>query len=149
MDGEWVEGMPRDRLNKPVCRVMHPEQFWIPLEATDPQNAKWCGYTYTVDLHAVKQRLATGEWYKEGAEHLLAILGQKSTEDGDATYYQQTGDGSFLSRSDLQKEREQAVGLDIVDCPNTLDILKVFARIDLDRDGFEEEVVFHILEETF
>lgn len=142
VSGEWTKlTEPRIRKEGPKPSVIHPTNFYIPTTETGPdaiQDAKWVAYDFEVDRQAINNKIASG-WYRpEEGKKLLELLGDGEKPFTDA------GDNRVDHSNDLRTETERQVGLDSEVTPRTLQMYHVWAREDLDGDGFEEEIQFEV-----
>jgi hypothetical protein len=151
-NGEEFEEVRGTRLNKPVPYAIHPKDFIIPVFETGLdaiQNAKWCGYRYDLDLPLLEKYAASGFYDSETSDKLRRWLAGETDDDKeekkeDRTYFRNAGDGSFQNPDEFQRRREEFAGLTRSESPGTLEMYHIFAREDLDKDGVEEEIEFHV-----
>jgi hypothetical protein len=138
---QWVKKYENE-LGRPAPRAIHPENFLLPIHSKDPQTAPWCGYRYKLRPGQLKLWKTNGFFREAAADQLLA---QFSLPQNVGHLTLPPGD----TRDDLvQKTREEVAGLTRATVPDELDMVHIFARIDIDNDGVEEEVNFHLHERT-
>jgi hypothetical protein len=136
---------PGDKLDKPNLRVIHPKDFLLPFHSTDLQEAPWCGYRYKLRRPTLMLWKDRKFFRSKAARKLLEMLAAPSPRLRAAAQQSGGGDGRF---DRIQETRETVVGLRKTSNPNELDMVHIFARLDIDGDGLEEEVNLHMHEKT-
>lgn len=133
-----------DIANKPVLKVIHPKDWIMPRGHRDIQKSPWVAYRYELREPNLKLWTKRGFFRKDVGEELLKILQpQRSDKKGHLAM----PDGE--SREDrVVQAQERAAGIAQTKNSDSLQMLHVWARIDIDGDGLEEEVNFHIHEKT-
>jgi hypothetical protein len=158
--GGYVEEK-RDLYDHPVTYVVHGKNVYLSVEETDVQKAKYVGVDEYYDPAVVELFIKQEIWSKKQGNEILEFHGQKKAEekrkkDDERNYYNMREDGSFSSdeyggkndRLDRQRRQEasQHEGDDFT--RTAIKLVRVYAREDLNKDGFEEEVEFLIHLET-
>lgn len=129
-----------DAFDRPNPVVIHPKDFLLPIHSTDVQSAAWCGYKYKLGLPQLRLWGESEFFYPDAAARLeteFAGASPKGSPDIKIPVAYNTTDR-------VQEERERAVGITRAKASDELDMLHIFARRDIDGDGREEEVNFHI-----
>jgi len=129
-----------DLLNRPNPRVLHPEDYLQPIHSMDPQTAPWCGYRYKLRLPELRLWKNSGFFTEDAAEQLETFFSGQSQE-GAPQVLIPTGQNTVNT---VQKAREDAAGLSRPKASDEVDMVHIFARVDIDGDGIEEEINFHL-----
>ena len=140
---EFVED-PTDVLDRPNPHVIHPKDFLLPIHSSDLQEAPWCGYRYKLRKNTLRLWDKTKFFRKDAVTLLEAMFSQQ----GDETKANLAIDTAEQRHDKPQEARERAAGIIRTKIPDELDMVHIFARIDVDGDGLEESVNFHMHEAT-
>lgn len=130
-----------DLYDRPNPRVIHPRDFVIPYNAMDVQSAPWCGYKYKLRHADLRLWKKTG-FFREEEAAVLETMFSNTKPDGTPQVTMPTG--SVDQQDDFQREREEAAGFRRLDSTDEIEMVHLFARVDIDGDGIEEEVNFHL-----
>ena len=141
---EWIK-THENELGRPTPRVIHPENFLLPIHSTDTQRAPWCGYRYKLRPAQLKLWKKQGFFTEAEADQLLALF---SAPNDVGHLLHPPGESREMGENLVQKTREETAGLTRSLVPDELDMIHIFARVDIDNDGVEEEVNFHLHEKT-
>ena len=131
---------PMDIYRRPNPMVIHPKDFVIPINATDPQTAPWCGYKYKLRLPDLRLWKTTG-FFRENAADELETYFSGQNKEGEPQTRIPVGQNQVDT---VQKAREDAAGLTRPKTSDEVDMVHIFARLDIDGDGTEEEINFHL-----
>lgn len=149
---EWVKDPDgRELYGRPDLKVLHPENFYIPTHEYGPnaiQNSKFVAFDFEIDYNDIALYEASGEYTKEEAKQLKELLRPTKKKDD---YFKDTGDTrstGYGDRDSLDVERRRNTGLDEEVSTGKLRMYHVWAREDLDGDGYEEEIQFHVHSKT-
>jgi hypothetical protein len=150
--GEYQEEI-RDLYDHPVAYVIHGKNTYFPVEEEEPVDGKYFGFDEFYDIADIELLVRNEEWTKEEGEEILSWLKQRNKENPkeDENWYRTREDGALIGRADdeLDELRRRDAGLEDRDETHGLvRLVRVFAREDLDKDGYEEEIEFLIHRES-
>jgi len=133
----------------PSVRVLHPKDFYVPCYVQTEDEASWCGYSFDLDEQKLRNLISRGLYTKKAGEKLLESLGtDNSKEAAKETYYREY-QGQYASNGDeYDRLVKSLVGVNVERSANALDMVHVYASMDVDGDGIPEEVNFHVHRET-
>ncbi len=139
-DNDVFQEVETDAEGKPGLKVIHPKDFLLPINSTDIQTAPWCGYKYPLKQAKLKSWTKRGFFSKDVGEDLLKEFGLPD-EKGQEGLTIPKGE----ARDDrTQDARERNAGIQRNQVTDELDMVHIWARIDVDGDGLEKEVNFHM-----
>ena len=128
--------------NRPVKHVIHPKDFWS--ATPDVQKSPWCAFQFDIEPGTLKAWRDQNFYNKAAADEVLEAMGalpQIGDKEGD--YFK--GQGSMEPHDDrIARERDQDAGQNRSEEVLQWKVYVVFARLDIDDDKKEEEVVMHI-----
>jgi hypothetical protein len=153
--GEWAEVEARELFGRPDPKVIHPENFFIPIHSHGPQaiqEAPWCAYEYTAGYDQIELWKQMEFWNSDEANDLQKMLRPDEIPDRSEAghYFPDMGDSESapLGRDRLKEYQRDQVGLDREITTDTLRMYHVWARVDTDGDGIAEEINFHVHAKT-
>lgn len=129
-----------DEFDRPNPAVIHPKDFLLPIHCMDIQQAPWCGYKYKMRLGQLRLWRDSGFFLESAAERLEAEFSGAS-QRGEPEVRTPVAH-NVVDR--VQEERERTAGLSRSKSSDELDMVHIFARRDIDGDGVEEEINFHL-----
>ena len=153
-EGNPVASEPRDILDKPVLRVIHPRNFYMPLADRNIQMTPWVGVDEDYDLEEVREKGESGEWYKPQVDALLESLGERTIkaqkrrakEEG---HYRSMGDGRIMHKDEWELEQDRILKANNVENdPGRVRLTRIWCRLDTDKDGIKEDVILVIHPES-
>ncbi len=130
----------RDEEGRPALKVIHPKDWLLPINSTDIQKAQWCGYKYKLKQPKLKLWTKRGFFSQEVGKALLAEFSLSDEEGKEGLEIPKGEEGHDRT----QDARERNVGIVRNQVTDELDMVHIWARIDVDGDGMEEEVNFHM-----
>ncbi len=139
-ENDIFQPIERDVEGRPGLKVIHPKDFLLPINSTDIQKAPWCGYKYKLARAKLKLWTKRKFFRDDVGKELLAEFGvteEKRQEDLAIPKGEEYSDRT-------QDARERNVGLQRNQVTDELDMVHIWARIDIDGDGLEEDVNFHM-----
>jgi hypothetical protein len=139
---DWVME-ERDLYDRPVPYVIHPKNTYISTEDWDLQKTKYFGFDEYWDPSDIKLMGQRGEWNIEAVNAVLDYEKQniKNKEKEEGTYYKTREDGSVTPRDVVDESIKREAGLEVRDHLKTvIRLVRVFAREDINKDGYEEEI---------
>ena len=139
-ENDEFQPMERDAEGRPGLKVIHPKDWLLPINSTDIQKAQWCGYKYKLTRPKLKLWTKRDFFSKDVGKELLAEFGL--SEDG-------VQEGLAVPKGEerhdrTQDARERNAGLQRNQVTDELDMVHIWARMDVDGDGLEEDVNFHM-----
>jgi hypothetical protein len=135
-----------DMYDRPLPSVIHPKDTYISVEETDVHAAKYFGFNEYWDPSNIELMAKRGTWEREFVDKVLDWEKQsiKNKKGESGNYYKMREDGTFHS-DELDKSRRVEAGLEQLDhLRSSIELVRVFAREDVNRDGYEEEIEFLI-----
>jgi hypothetical protein len=148
--GDYVPEF-RDMYDQPVLDVIHGKNVYISVEELDVQKARWVGIDEYWEPEDIEVLRDAGDWNKEEADKILDWHKQKRDESASeaGNWYNLREDGSYIPRDRLDEERREQARLDAHDPSNSkIRLVRVYAREDVDKDRFPEQVEFLIHRES-
>ncbi|KKL56930.1 hypothetical protein LCGC14_2240480, partial [marine sediment metagenome] len=139
-ENDVFQEVERDEEGRPALKVIHPKDWLLPINSTDIQKAPWCGYKYKLNQPKLKLWTKRGFFSKDVGKELLAEFGV-SEEKGHEGLAIPKGEERFDRTQDA---RERNVGIQRNQVTDELEMVHIWARIDVDGDGLEEDVNFHM-----
>jgi len=141
----------RDMYDHPVPYVIHPKNTYISSEDDDIQTTKYFGIDEYWDPSDIALMSTRGEWSKEQVDKILEWEKQKvkKSELGTGDYYRTREDGTVYAKDVVDESIAQEALLEPRDNMKTvIRLVRVFAREDINKDGYEEEIEFLIHRES-
>lgn len=140
-DGEMIETV-EDAFDRPDPMVIHPKDFYLPIHEMDLQRAAWCGHKYRMTLPMLMLWANTGHFDAATAAGLQFLFSGYDSGSG-----LDVPEGHhFVDR--VTRALEDAVGLQRPKAGDYIEMYHIFARVDLEGEGIESEVNFHLNLET-
>jgi hypothetical protein len=140
---DWTED-EHDMYDRPVPHVIHPKNTYISVDDTDLQASKYFGFDEYWDPASIELMALRGEWKREHVDAVLKWEKQdgKNKKGEEGNYYKTREDGTVQSDA-LDQNRRLEAGLEQEDhTRSTVRLVRVFAREDVNKDGYEEEIEF-------
>jgi len=134
--------------NYPAVRVLHPKDFYIPCYIDTEDTSSWCGYSFDLDEQKLRNLISREEYDKKIGKKLLEFLGTDSSREAAKETYYREYQGSYQNPDEYDRLVKTLVGVNPERGPNALDMVHIYAAIDVDGDGILEEINFHIHRET-
>lgn len=146
-DGKSVTKVKRDLFDRPVVHMLHPQNFYMPVRETDVQTSPWCGFDVEYTPDQIRTNIALGEFRKKESESVLKWHKEKTTgelkkDKGNKGYFRRTEDGRILPTAEYDKVMQKVLATRDPYDKHTIQLVRVFARIDTDGDAIPEEVEF-------
>ncbi len=141
----------RDMFDHPVPHVLHPKNTYISVEDADLQKTKYFGIDEYWDPSDIELMAKRGEWSREQVDKVLEWEKQKvPRKKGDEDdYYKRREDGTYAHRDVVDESINREALLEPRDNMKTVvRLVRVFAREDINKDGYEEEIEFLIHRES-
>lgn len=139
-DNDVFEAEERDEEGRPVLKVIHPKDWVLPINATNIQKSPWVGYKYKLKPPKLKLWTKRGFFRKDIGKDLLDMFAPP-TEPDKLNLAIPLGEARIDRTQDA---RERNVGIVPVSVPDEIEMVHIWARIDIDGDGLEEDVNFHM-----
>jgi hypothetical protein len=133
-----------DIAGKPTLKVIHPKDFLLPIHARDAQTSPWAGYRYKLrasTLELWKKR----KFFREDVSDELLETFATAADGSKANITIPIGEQRY---DRVQETAERAVGLTRAKISDELDMVHIYARMDIDGDGLEENFNFHMHEKS-
>jgi hypothetical protein len=143
---DW-EMEERDMYDHPVPYVIHPKNTYISSEDDDLQKTKYFGIDEYWDPSDIELMATRGEWSRKEVDAVLEWEKQKlkRSQVSDGDYYRTREDGTIVARDVVDESLAQEALLEPRDAMKTvIRLVRVFAREDVNKDGYEEEIEFLI-----
>ena len=146
-DGEPGPPMPRDLIDRPVLRVLHPRNFYMPTADRDIQLTPWCAVDEDYVVGDMRMKGASGEWYPKQVDAVLNAHGERTKKEQrraakDDGWYRAMADGRMMNRDEFELEQMRLMRInEMGDDPGRIRLTRVFCRMDTDKDGIPEEVI--------
>jgi hypothetical protein len=147
-DGDPVKSEPRDLVNRPVLKVVHPRNFYMSIADRNIQRTPWCAVDVMYTVEDIRRKVETGEWYKEEANEVLRHIGKRTPqeqrrEQKSQGWFRPMADGRMLAMDEWEQEQLRLMRAgEIEDDPGRVKFVKIWAYIDADKDGIPEDVQF-------
>jgi hypothetical protein len=125
-----------DLLNKPVPHVIHPKNFYMPIEEEDIQLSPWCGFDEYWTDDTIRRAIDDGTFNKADGEAVLEWFGAKTKKDlkktsnAESSYYKLTEDGRHLPPTEWEQELKRVLRAPETAPRNQLQLVRVFARME-------------------
>ncbi len=129
-----------DESNKPVLRVIHSKDFLLPLHSTDIQTAPWVAYKYKLRRATLKLWKKRDFFRKDAAQFLLDMFNIPTDQKQEHLAIPEVTQN--FDRT--QEARDRVAGIVQTKAQDALDMVHVWARLDIDGDGLEEDVNYHL-----
>jgi hypothetical protein len=129
---------------KPALKVIHPENFLLPIHSHDVQSAPWAGYRYKLRASTLELWRKNGFFREDVAKELL----EEFTVAAEGDKKNITIPMGEQRHDPVQETRERDVGLTRAKISDELDMVHIYARMDIDGDGIEENFNFHMHEKS-
>ena len=146
-DGKPIPSLPRDIINRPVLRVFHPRNFYMPIEDRDIQMTPWVSVDEDYTIDEVRKKGESKEWYPKQVDFLLQAVGERTQKEQkrrsrDEGYYRAMVGGRLGTRDEWELEQDRLLhSTDMGTDPSKVRLSRVWCRLDTDKDGFEEDVI--------
>ncbi len=139
-DNDEFQPEERDAEGRPVLKVIHPKDWLLPINSTDIQASPWCGYKYRLKEPKLKLWTKRGFFKADAGKTLLKEFSLPD-EGGKEGLSVPKGE-EILDRT--QDARDRNAGIARNQVTDELEMVHIWARIDIDNDGLEEDVNFHM-----
>jgi hypothetical protein len=133
-----------DKAGKPALKVISPQNWLLPIHAKDIQTSPWCGYRYKLRATELELWRKRGFFREDVSKELLATFARFSG-DSKENITIPIGEQRY---DPVQETKERTVGLTRAKISDELDMVHIYARMDIDGDGIEENFNFHMHEKT-
>ncbi len=151
--GEDVSLIPKDRVNKPVPHVIHPKDWYQPMNEEDLQRSPWCGFNMPYYPDEVRMKGHTEEWNKKAVDDVMKFVALKTKKElkrmgpKHTGYYARTEDGREMARGDeeFQNEMKRTLEMQNAQLDTRMNFVHVFGREDVHNEGtpVELDMVIH------
>ena len=139
-ENDVFQEIERDEEGRPALKVIHPKDWLLPINSTDIQKAQWCGYKYKLNQPKLKLWTTRGFFSKDVGKELLKEFGLPEEKGKEGLSIPKGEEGHDRT----QDARERNAGIVRNQVTDELDMVHIWARIDVDGDGLEEDVNFHM-----
>lgn len=134
-----------DTAGKPGLKIIHPKDFLLPIHSNDIQSSPWCGYRYKLRASVLAMWKKNKFFRPDVAGELLAEFATPNVEGNKTNLTIPVGEQRY---DRVQETVERNVGLTRAKISDELDMIHIYARMDIDGDGIEENFNFHMHEKS-